>query len=174
MIVGTLAVVLWTRVVALALLAGGCAPPTPEAPQVKPEEASNKPPSTVTANETSATPPEGPGNAGSKDPSTAEPTPAAGRVEDGFFVADGAPDPRKCITDSDCVGDTVADRTGCCQAPTQVIPHSRAYAAWVHKWRAGACADITCPPPPAPARPDDCLFDVKCVEQVCENECAAK
>ncbi len=136
-------------------------------------EAAGKPPSSASANDPSAAPRDGLGDARSKGRGTIEPTPADGRVEDGFFVTDDAPDPRKCATDSDCVGDTVADRTGCCQAPTQVIPHSRAYAAWVHKWRAGACIDITCPPPPAPAQPDECLFAVKCVEQVCENECAA-
>lgn len=165
---------LWPRLFALALLVAGCAPPKPEVPQAKPVEGSNKPPSSAVAKDPPPVPHGAPDDATSEPPAT-DVKPAAGRLENGFFVAEGAPDPRKCATDSDCVGDTVADHTGCCQAPTQVIPHSRAYAAWVHKWRAGAgaCADVTCPPPPAPVRPSDCLFDVKCVEQVCKNQCAA-
>jgi hypothetical protein len=99
--------------------------------------------------------------------------PYGGEVVDGFFVTRDAPPPATCETASDCIGGTIPDRTGCCQDPRQVVPHSRAYRDWVTRMREVHCEGVTCPPPPAPARPDDCLFEMQCVDALCANGCDA-
>jgi hypothetical protein len=101
-----------------------------------------------------------------------EPKASEGRFENGFFVAEGAPAPQSCTSADDCNGDTVLDASGCCNEPTQIVPHSKAYAAWSNGWRQEHCADHQCPPPPNPAEPDECLFTVDCVDGHCVNRCA--
>jgi hypothetical protein len=91
---------------------------------------------------------------------------------DGFFMAEGAPPPRACTRDSDCVGDTIPDLDQpCCQNPRSLQPHARAYKRWLSGWRAEHCADTTCPPPPPPAMPPTCAFEVVCADQVCADSC---
>ena len=99
-------------------------------------------------------------------------TPASLPAKDGFFMAQGAPDPRACQVAADCFGDTIPDVDNpCCQNPTTLEAYTRAYATWVRSWRADHCADVTCPPPPPPAKPPDCAFEVECVEQRCVDTC---
>lgn len=93
------------------------------------------------------------------------------RVEDGFFLVDGAPDPRACEAAADCIGDTVPDENGCCQDPARVVPHARSYRRFITDWRKNACADVTCPPPPSPSLPPRCVFEVRCVEGQCVDSC---
>jgi hypothetical protein len=101
----------------------------------------------------------------------AEGAAAPTRMEDGFFMADGAPAPQACSADADCRGDTVPASNGCCQAPHPIRPHSRAYARWVSEWRARSCDGVQCPPPPPPARPAECSFEVRCEAGQCRDAC---
>lgn len=89
-----------------------------------------------------------------------------------FFVTDDAPAPQACTVDDDCTGNTVLDDSGCCNDPYSVIPHSKAYAAWMRTHRASAaCTDVTCPEPPNPTMPNECYFEVWCDAGECANRC---
>ena len=98
------------------------------------------------------------------------PDPSA-RLEDGFFVADGAPSPMACVTDADCQGNTLPAVGGCCQDPTSLGVYSSAYREWLGRWRTAHCGGVECPTPPSPARPADCYFDVHCAAGGCANTC---
>ena len=103
---------------------------------------------------------------------TGEPEPSGVAPVDGFFMAEGAPQPRACAVASDCHGDTIPDLDQpCCQNPRTLEPYSRAYKKWLVGWRTEHCADVTCPPPPAPSMPPDCAFVNDCVEGVCVDTC---
>lgn len=99
---------------------------------------------------------------------------AGGRVEDGFFMVDDAPDPRACQAASDCVGDTIPDANGCCQDPRRVSSYSREYKRFIADWRKTACVNVTCPPPPAPSLPPRCVFEPRCVDGQCADSCPPK
>ncbi len=92
---------------------------------------------------------------------------------DGFYRTVSSPDPLACETASDCVGDTVADASGCCNDPYSIRAHSKAYRQWVSELRKRACVDVTCPPPPLPSRPLECNFELRCVDKKCMNSCPA-
>jgi hypothetical protein len=124
-----------------------------------------------------APPPAGDGPAVGQDPADewgrepSVPDPSA-RMESGFFLADGAPDPLACATDADCLGDTVPAPGGCCQNPLDLRTYSQAYRTWLARWRPAHCADVTCPEPPAASPPGDCYFRVHCTtEGTCANSC---
>lgn len=111
-------------------------------------------------------------------PTTANPTldpplePPKMPPVDGFFMAEGAPQPRECASASDCLGDTIPDVDNpCCQNPHSLEPYARAYRMWVYKWREGHCASVTCPPPPPPPEPPACAFEVDCIEGQCVDAC---
>ena len=111
----------------------------------------------------------------SEQAKAAEPTtdePPARAPQDGFFMAEGAPDPRACSVASDCLGDTIPDLDNpCCQNPTSLEPYARTYRSWLGSWRGKHCAEQTCPPPPNPARPPACAFELACTEGVCVDSC---
>jgi hypothetical protein len=93
-------------------------------------------------------------------------------VRDGFFMAEGAPDPRACTVAADCTANTIPDLDNpCCQNPRILEPYARAYWAWLHQWRRENCSDVTCPPPPAPYKPRQCAIEVDCVDGRCVNAC---
>ena len=111
-----------------------------------------------------------------RDPSTSSRSgdPAAEldlRVEQGYFMGQGAPAPRACTLDSDCVANTVPAEGGCCNDPYSMRATSRAYASWVSSWRAAHCEGVSCPPPPAPSRPDPCWNELSCVDGICQSAC---
>ena len=90
----------------------------------------------------------------------------------GFPRPDGSPDPLSCESAEDCIGDTIPNESGCCQEPTQVRAHTRAYRSYMQTWRKDHCsAAPPCPPPPNPAEPAECLFEMDCVESLCVNSC---
>lgn len=95
------------------------------------------------------------------------PTPGA------FFTADGSPEPLICATDADCVASGALDSEGCCWSyrDANAVAMSTVYRDWQAAHRAASCADVDCPPPPVPARPESCLFEVSCVEAQCQNAC---
>lgn len=98
------------------------------------------------------------------------PEPAA--TKDGFFMAEGAPDPSACKVAADCHGNTIPDPNNpCCQDPRTLEPHARAYSTWLSSWRRDNCASVTCPPPPPPAEPPACAFEVDCVAGSCVDAC---
>jgi hypothetical protein len=99
--------------------------------------------------------------------------PADGRYDNGFFMRADAPPPQACKVDSDCIGDTVPDWSGCCQ-DHRIKPHSKAYKQWYQKMRKDSCQGVTCPPPPPPAQPARCAITVKCVKGTCANTCPPK
>lgn len=100
------------------------------------------------------------------------PATTAPRVVDGFFSGEGAPDPRACQTPSDCIGDTIPDpENPCCNNPRSLRPYSRAYRQWIGEWRAAECEEVQCPPPPSPAMPVPCNFEMQCIEGTCANQC---
>ena len=105
------------------------------------------------------------------DPATDQPPALA--PQDGFFMAEGAPDPRACSVASECLGDTIPDLDNpCCQNPTSLEPYARAYRSWLGSWRGKHCAERSCPPPPNPARPPDCAFELACTQGVCVDSCS--
>ncbi|MBA3453955.1 MAG: hypothetical protein H0T42_12745 [Deltaproteobacteria bacterium] len=102
---------------------------------------------------------------------TPRPTPPPTQV-DGIYTVVGAPDPRACAVDADCIGDTIPAQDLCCQDPHSVVPHARAWRTWMTDWRTRSCAAAhTCPPPPNPARPAECGFAVSCKDSRCVNAC---
>lgn len=95
-----------------------------------------------------------------------------GTVEGDWFIPAGSPSPQACVVGSDCLGDTVADPAQpCCNDPHSLVAHSRAYRTAVGEWRIQHCADVTCPPPPAPDQPPACAFEVRCAEGRCTDSC---
>lgn len=93
-------------------------------------------------------------------------------VHDGFFVAPGAPTPRACTADDQCVGDTIPDTANpCCNNPRTLRAYGRDYKNWVNTWRASNCDGVTCPPPPNPSLPPDCAFQVRCENNQCVDSC---
>jgi hypothetical protein len=107
----------------------------------------------------SATPPE---------PKPAEPL----APKDGFFMAEGAPEPRACEAAADCVSNTIPDvENPCCQDPRTLEPYAKAYWYWVGEWRKDNCASVSCPPPPPPARPPECASKLDCVDGLCVDAC---
>ncbi len=120
----------------------------------------------------------GPPAAGSAMPQPSTAAPAARAVPaptvvqvDGLYTLAGAPAPRACAADADCIGDTVPAADLCCQEPMTVVAHARTWRTWINDWRTRSCADHSCPPPPNPAQPPECLFKVSCQNQRCENAC---
>jgi hypothetical protein len=106
---------------------------------------------------------------GGREPSVPDPS---ARMENGFFLADGAPEPLTCAADEDCLGDTVPAPGGCCQNPLDLRAYSQAYRTWLARWRPAHCGGVTCPEPPAASQPGDCYFQVHCTtEGICANSC---
>ena len=108
------------------------------------------------------------------EPAIQEPTPDVGRLENGFFVTTSSPSPLACVADTDCRGDTVLGADGCCRDPYSLRPHSQDYSRWMGaRSNSEVCSAVECPPPPNPAEPADCEFDVSCEASVCVNSCEA-
>jgi hypothetical protein len=101
-------------------------------------------------------------------------TPVGSRMENGFFMAEGAPDPLACTTPDECTGDTVSAEGGCCNDPYSLRAHSKSYAAWLYRWRTedDRCSVVECPPPPNPSEPPDCAFEMRCVKGACADTCS--
>ena len=106
-----------------------------------------------------------------KGTSAAGPSQSPPTQVDGLYTVAGAPAPRACAVDADCVGDTVPAADLCCQDPHAVVPHARVWSTWINDWRTRSCAGHTCPEPPNPAQPPDCEFAVSCQNKRCENAC---
>lgn len=137
----------WTRWVALVLLVG-CG--------------SNEPSTSSETNETEVD------ETGSEEPSAA----ADGTVDGRWFVPAGSPPPQACEAPEDCMGDTIPDAAQpCCNDPYSLSAYAIAYRDAINAWRQSHCADVTCPPPPAPTPPPDCAFEMRCVEGQCANAC---
>ncbi|MFO7564920.1 MAG: hypothetical protein R6X02_19905 [Enhygromyxa sp.] len=98
--------------------------------------------------------------------------PEALRAKDGFFMAEGAPEPRACTAAKDCLTNTIPDLDNpCCQNPRSLETYTRTYWSWLHEWRRDNCLDVTCPPPPHPPWPKACALEIDCVEGRCVNAC---
>lgn len=101
-----------------------------------------------------------------------KPEPAKLPPVESFFMAEGAPQPRACTTKADCLGDTIPDLAQpCCNDPRSLEPYAWAYRTWINGWRKDHCSAVECPPPPAPAQPPACAFEVDCVESRCVDAC---
>lgn len=90
----------------------------------------------------------------------------AGRVVDGCFVTDEAPDPWACATADDCVAGGLLEPTCCMSGMTHT--HSRAY----HEWQVGLFhthCDGTCMA--SPSLPLECQMAARCVEGRCMDSC---
>jgi hypothetical protein len=99
-------------------------------------------------------------------------TPDSPSPKHGFFMAEGAPDPRECKVADDCTGNTIPDlQNPCCQDPRTLEPYARAYWKWINEWRRDHCEAVTCPPPAPPAMPRRCALEPDCVEGVCVDTC---
>lgn len=92
--------------------------------------------------------------------------------EPGFFVAAGAPAPRVCAADPECVVAGTLDESGCCWSYRDLgaVAQSRAYAAWATGWKA-ACGAARCPSPPVPQDRPACVEAARCVAGRCRNAC---
>jgi hypothetical protein len=107
-----------------------------------------------------------------KSPEPEKPPEPVNDPVDGFFMAEGAPQPRACASKADCLGDTIPDlENPCCQNPHTLEPYSRAYREWLSTWRKDRCASVECPPPPPPAQPPACHFELDCVQGQCVDAC---
>jgi hypothetical protein len=90
---------------------------------------------------------------------------------DGFWTLADAPSPTACVTDADCIGDTVPAEDLCCQDPHTLTAHARAWREHIRLYRTRACSGHVCPPPPAPAQPPSCAFEVRCEAGRCMESC---
>ncbi|MBX7191417.1 MAG: hypothetical protein K1X94_05140 [Sandaracinaceae bacterium] len=96
---------------------------------------------------------------------------ARGAHMDGpFYMEDGAPDPRHCTADAECLGDTVTDSGGCCVPSSTPIAQTWAYHTWLSTQRMAECAAASCPMI-SPSMPEECALTARCVEGVCVNTC---
>ena len=97
---------------------------------------------------------------------------ASGSVVDGYYTAEGAPDPVACESDDQCVASGVLREDGCCWTyrDANLVPQSAAYREWTNE-RRSECDVEACGPPPVPTQPADCLFEVSCQQGRCENAC---
>jgi hypothetical protein len=96
------------------------------------------------------------------------------RVVDGiYFVAEGAPDPRVCARDTDCIGDSVPDQTGCCVRDLEPKPQTWAWHAWIAERRMSQqCDGVKCAPLPVGRRaPEICKLEARCASGRCVNGC---
>ena len=141
--------------VSIGLLIVACGgPERPPPPSTPPSSAT--PPTTVAPPETTA-----------EAPST------GARMEAGYLVAEGSPAPLACASDADCTyGGALGD--DCCWTfrDMNAVVMSTAYRTWQDGYRAAHCAQAQCPSPPVPSAPPDCLFQVRCVEGLCDNACS--
>ncbi len=94
-------------------------------------------------------------------------------MRDGYYTAEGAPDPRACASDDDCTYGGVLAVDGCCWSyrDMNAAPMSVAYRDWSLARHGATCGGADCPPPPVPAQPPDCLFTVRCADGRCVNAC---
>jgi len=113
------------------------------------------------------------GQESQESPDSEETTDSPEPLGGGFFVAEGAPDPLACAADTDCAYDGAVNAEGCCWSYRGVnaVAMSTAYRDWQAAHREANCADVDCPPPPVPTRPEECLFEVSCVDAQCQNAC---
>jgi hypothetical protein len=94
-------------------------------------------------------------------------------IDDRYFVDEGAPDPRACAADKDCIGDSVPDDTGCCVRSQEAFAQTWAWHTWIVDRRlTGSCAKVSCPPVPPPAMPEMCRLKVRCQSRVCVDSCS--
>ena len=101
-----------------------------------------------------------------------KPEPASLPAVEGFFMAEGAPQPRACTAKPDCLGDTIPILAQpCCNDPHSLEPYAWAYRNWLAGWRRDHCSEVECSQPPPPAMPPDCAFDVDCVAGRCVDSC---
>ena len=107
-----------------------------------------------------------------EETSTDEAPGSSGRVVDGYYTAAGAPAPLACASDDECVASGVLAENGCCWSfrDMNAVVMSTAYRDWTNAQRT-ACDTTRCPSPPVPTQPPDCLFQVRCAEGRCVNEC---
>lgn len=109
----------------------------------------------------------------SAPPTSAPPPPLAGHVVDGLFVPDGyTREPRACSVDADCTCNTepIADHA-CCQDPVTLSCYRQDYWEALSAARLTACAEVTCPIPPAPMLPMACALTGRCADGRCGNAC---
>lgn len=108
--------------------------------------------------------------------------PRGSKVRGGFLMLPGSPPPQACTSASDCVGDTVPAANGCCNDPRRIVPQSKAYKQFVHRWRttrqqsragpkAVPCKGVECMIAPPPSKPKPCLFKMQCKNKRCGNSC---
>lgn len=84
------------------------------------------------------------------------------------------PSPSACQIDTDCTVVVTAPSSDnlCCDTTVTAEPIAAAYLAAVARWRASACAGVTCPPNELPgAQLVPCGYDARCVSGVCTNAC---
>lgn len=99
------------------------------------------------------------------------PVVVAGHMDGPFYREEGAPDPRHCSIDTECLGDTVTVANGCCVEDSTPIPQTWAYHTWLSTHRmTPACQSLRCPILP-PQMPPECAFQMRCVEGLCQNSC---
>jgi len=92
--------------------------------------------------------------------------------ESGTFVRPGAPDPRACRTDGDCVpGPLVNPDNGCCDTGIALSLFSRDYVAWRVDWMRGSCQGVECPVLQSPSLPLPCALEGRCMRGRCESSC---
>lgn len=91
---------------------------------------------------------------------------------EGYFVRSGAPHPKACIVDDDCVsGPGVNPGNGCCDTGVHNGVYGRSYIDWRRGWSQENCGDVECSLQPPPAPPQPCALDGRCAEGRCENTC---
>jgi len=92
--------------------------------------------------------------------------------ESGMFVRPGAPDPRACRTDGDCVpGPLINPENGCCDTGVALSVFSRGYLAWRVDWMRESCQGVECPILQSPSLPLPCALEGRCAGGRCESSC---
>lgn len=107
-------------------------------------------------------------------PAALQPPAESTMLEGIYFSMPGAPEPRACTTNADCIIDTAVSSDGCCVREFGLHPQSWPWHTWVSQHRMSpACARAACPPPPSPMPPDpsDCHVQAQCVAGRCGDAC---
>lgn len=114
----------------------------------------------------------GTGPTGNATPSATTATPPTatlpeGRLVDGCYVNDGAPDPYACERDEDCMAGGLLEPRCVMNGVTHA--HSRAYHAWQTRMFDEHCGVRAIVPPSVPL---DCEIAVRCEASRCVNACS--
>lgn len=152
----------WVLPLAFALLAG-CAGDSDD----RAATGASPPPEQIEAPTEPAAP------ASEQDPPETTAPPASRPARPAVFLAEGAPDPLACDSDSACTWQSVPSEDGCCDSPTVgagTLANSQ-YRTWLDSYRAAECAEVQCPEGAVRELLPPCERQRICWQSRCQTAC---